>query len=276
MKKTLAAVIIPLLILSFSGLTSCKSCKSDTQKKVTNAEIEQKENLEKELQKNVYPLPTSAEVISTLTEMEVGYNLGISNPPEMAKKYFTNTKRAINLGVYGADLSYATLDNMDQQVMDYLDAIRILVTDLNMSRIYDRPLYDSIKKYFDNKDKLVKILTKAFDDTYAYMSDNDQQSLALLVVGGAWVEGMYLTCNVNEAAFNHRDFASVLLNQKKSFELYIDITQPYLEDSQIGNFLRDLDPIKNVYAGIGTSLTDQNIKDITAAITLIREKVIVP
>lgn len=276
MKKTLAAVILPLLILSFSGLTSCKSCKSDTQKKAKNVVIEQKENLEKEIQKNVYPLPTSAEVIATLTEMEVGYNLGISNPPEMAKKYFTSTKRAINLGVYGADLSYSTLYNMDQQVMDYLDAIRILVTDLNMSRIYDRPLYDSIKKYFDNKDKLVSILTKAFDDTYAYMSDNDQQSLALLVVGGAWVEGMYLTCNVNEAAFNHRDFASVLLNQKKSFELYLDITQPYLEDAQIGDFLRDLNPIKNVYAGIGTSLTDQNIKDITAAITLIREKVILP
>jgi hypothetical protein len=273
MKKTIAAVIIPLLILSFSGLTSCKN---SSEKKVKNIEIEQKENLEKEITKNVYPLPTSAEVIQTLTEMEVGYNLGISNPPERAKKYFTSAKRAINLGIYGADLSYGTLYNMDQQVLDYLDAIRILVTDLSMSRIYDRPLYDSIRKYFDNKDKLVKILTKAFDDTYAYMSDNDQQSLALLVVGGAWVEGMYLTCNVNEAAYNHRDFATVLLNQKKSFELYLDITKPFLEDSQIGEFIKDLDPIKNVYTGIGTSLTDQNIKDITAAITLIREKVILP
>jgi len=274
MKKTIAAVIIPLLILSFTGLSSCRNSSEKKEKKVT--EQDQKNLLEDELQKNVYPLPTSVQVIKTLTDMEVGYNLGISNPPEKAKKYFTSAKRSINLGIYGADLSYATLYNMDQQVIDYMDAIRILVTDLNMSKIYDRPLYDSIKKNFDDRDKLVSILTKAFDDTYAYMSDNDQQSLALLVVGGAWVEGMYLTCNVNEAAYNHRDFAKVLLDQKRSFELYLDITRPYLEDPQVGDFIKGLDPIKNVYAGIGSSLTDQNIKDISAAISLVREKAIVP
>ena len=272
MKKTIAAVIIPLLILSFSGLTSCRNNPD----KKPKPEVEQKEFLEKELERNVYPIPTSAQVIKTLTDMEVGYNLGISNPPENAKKYFTAAKRSINLGIYGSDLSYATLYNMDQQVVDYMDAIRILVTDLNMSRIYDRPLYDSIKKHFDDKDKLVKILTKAFDDTYAYMSDNDQQSLALLVVGGAWVEGMYLTCNVNEAAYNHRDFSKVLIEQKGSFDLFLDLTKPYLGDPAIGDFVKNLDPIKNVYSGLGTSLTEQNIKDITAAITLIREKVILP
>ena len=271
MKKTIAAVIIPLLILSFSGLSSCKGRSEQKIKKVD--ELEKKEEIEKQISKNVYPLPTSAEVIKTLTDMEVGYNLGISNPPEKAKKYITSAKRAINLGVYGADLSYATLYNMDQQVIDYLEAIRILVTDLNMSRIYDRPLYDSIRKHFDDKDKLVAILTKAFDDTYAYMSENDQQSLALLVVGGAWVEGMYLTCNVNEAAYNHRDFATVLLNQKKSFELFLDITKPYLEDPIIGEFIKDLEPIRSVYTGIGSSLTEQNIRDITSAIALIREKI---
>ena len=147
MKKTIAAVIIPLLILSFTGLYSCRNSSGNKEKKVTTTD--QKNLLEKELEKNVYPLPTSAEVIKILTDMEVGYNLGISNPPEKAKKYITTAKKSINLGIYGADLSYATLYNMDQQVIDYMDAIRILVTDLNMSRIYGRPLYDSIKKHFE-------------------------------------------------------------------------------------------------------------------------------
>lgn len=276
MKKTIAAVIIPLLILSFSGLTSCNSCKNRSDKNDNRIMKEQKNMLETQIEKNVYPLPTSAEVIKMLTDLEVGYNLGISNDVDNAKKYYTSAARSINLGVYGADLSYATLYNMDQKVIDYMDAIRTIANDLNMTKIYNAPLYDSIKKNFDSKNKLVKILTGAFDDTYAYMSDNDQQVLALLVVGGAWVEGMYLTCNVNEAAYSVYGISKVLIEQKKSFDLFLDVTKPYLEDPILADFIKTLEPIRNVYAGLTSSLTDQNIKDITSAMTIIRAKIVTP
>jgi hypothetical protein len=143
-----------------------------------------------------------------------------------------------------------------------------------MSKIYNAPLYDSIKKNFDNKDKIVKILTDAFNDTYAYMSENDQQTLALLVVGGAWVEGMYLTTHVSEAAYQVSGISKVLIEQKKSFDLYLDLTKAYIDDVNIKDFVNNLEPIKKVYAGLGTSLTMDNIKDITTAISTIREKII--
>jgi hypothetical protein len=274
MKKTIAAVILPFLILGFTGCNSCSGNKKAEAQKLKNTEAQQKDKIEKEITKNVYPLPTSAEVIKMLTDLEVGYIIGISNPPDNSKKYYTGAKRSINLGVYGADLSYATLYNISQEVIDYMDVIRNIANDLNMSKIYNAPLYDSIKKNFDNKDRLVKILTDAFNDTYAYMSENDQQNLALLVVGGAWVEGMYLTTHVSEAAYQVAGISKVLIEQKKSFDLYLDLTKPYMEDPMIKDFVNTLDPIKKVYSGLGTSLTMDNINDITTAISTIREKII--
>ena len=272
MKKTIAAVIIPLLVLCLTGCTSCKD--RTTQKKITGTDDKAKNKIEKEITNNVYPLPTSAAVIKQLTELEVGYIIGISNPAENVKKYSTSAGRSINLGVYGADLSYATLYNYQQEVNNYMDVIRGLANDLNMSKIYNAALYDSIKKNFDNKDKLVQILTTAFNDTYAYMSENDQQALALLVVGGAWVEGMYLTTHVSEAAFQTANFSKVLLDQKKSFDLYLDLTKPYMDDPMVSDFVKNMDPIKKVYSALGTSLTLNNIKDTTVAIATIRGKII--
>ena len=274
MKKTIAAVILAFLILSFMGCNSCSGDKKAAAKKLKDTEAQQVKTIEKQISKNVYPLPSSAQIIKMLTELEVGYVIGITNPPENSKKYYTNNKRSINLGVYGADLSYATLYNINQEVINYMDVIRSIANDLNMSKIYNAPLYDSVKKYFDNKDRLVQILTNAFNDTYAYMSENDQQTLALLVVGGAWVEGMYLTCNVSEAAYQVAGISKVLLEQKKSFDLYIDLTKPYMDDPIIKDFVNTLEPIKKVYAGLTTSLTMENIKDITTAIATIREKII--
>jgi hypothetical protein len=275
MKKILAGIILPILMINFITLSSCNSCKNRaSEKNQQNAEKKEVDTLEKQIEKNVYPLPTSAQVIKLLTDLEVGYIIGISNPVANTKKYFQNTDRAINTGVYGADLSYATLYNMQQQVMDYLLAIRSLTTELNMSKIYNESLYDSIKKNYDNRDQLVNILTNAFNETYIYLAENDQQTLALLVVGGAWVEGMYLTTHVSEAAYQVAGISRVLLEQKKSFELFLEITQPYANDPSISDFVKKLDPIKKVYAGLSTSLTDQNIKDITVAITGIREKIV--
>jgi uncharacterized membrane-anchored protein YhcB (DUF1043 family) len=272
MKKIFAGFILPLLIICFTSLNSCKDRAAAKQQK--NAEKEEVNKIQTQIESNVYPLPTSAEVIRMLTDLEVGYIIGISNPVENTKKYFISSTRAINLGVFGADLSYATLYNQQQQVINYLDAIRSLSNELSMSKIYNEDLYTKIKQNFDNKDELVKILTSAFNDTYAYLSDNDQQPLALLVVGGAWVEGMYLTTHVSEAAYQVAGISKVLLEQKKSFDLFIEITKPYLSDPSVGDFVKRLDPVKTVYAGIGSSLTEQNIKDITRVIGEVREQIV--
>ena len=272
MKKIFAGFILPILIISSTCLSSCKERTAAKQQK--KVEKEQVKVLETQIETNVYPLPTSASVIKMLTDLQVGYIIGISNPVENSKKYFSSSTRAINLGVFGADLSYATLYNIQQEVIDYLDAIRSLSNELNMSKIYNEDLYTKIKQNYDNRDELVKILTSAFNDTYAYLSDNEQQPLALLVVGGAWVEGMYLTTHVSEAAYQVAGISKVLLEQKKSFELFLEITKPYISDPSVGDFVKLLDPVKKVYESLGTSLTEQNIKDITSVIVGVREQIV--
>ncbi len=270
MKRVLAVLILPALILSLVSLDSCKGGK----KQLKQMEMEQIPKMDSTIEKNVYPLPTSAQVIKMLSDLEVGYIIGISNPVENSKKYLTSPARAINIGVYGADLSYATLYNIQQKVIDYLNVIQSMAVELNMSKIYDQTLYDTIKTNFDNRDKLVEILKNAFNNTYTYLSDNDQQPLALLVVGGAWVEGMFLTTHVSEAAYQIAGIAKVLLEQKDNFDLFLEITKPYMNDPSIKEFVDRLDPMKKVYEGLSTSLTNQNIIDITKAIEGIRSQII--
>ncbi len=277
MKRALALILIlvPAVLVSLSGITGCRQNPEKKEKaEQKKMEMPYRDTIEKSIEDNVYPLPTSAEVIKMLSDLEVGYQFGITNPKENSTKYISSTSRAINMGVFGADLSYCTLYNINQEVIDYLNSIRTIANELNMSKIYDETLYDRIKANVDNKDELVKILTTAFNNTYSYLADNEQQNLALLVVGGAWVEGMYLTCNVSEAAYQVAGITKNLIEQKKSFDLFLEITKPYQTDPGIADFLKKLEPIKKVYAGLTTSLTEQNIKDITKAINEIRVQLI--
>lgn len=270
--KKLVLVLVPVFILAVTGIVSCNSQKgSSDQKKIEIVEIE---DLTRELEEAVYPLPTSADVIEMLTELELGYMIGISNPVENVSQYVTSKSKAINMGIYGADLSYATLYNMNQDVINYLDVIRIIANDLNMGKIYDKALYDEIKSSFDNRDKLVSILTHAFNGTYKYLNENEQQSLALMVVAGTWVESMYITTHISKAVYHVEGIVRVLLEQKKSFELFIEIAEPHIDDPGVKELLDTFEPLKIIYEGIDTSLSLKNVEELTNAIEELREKLI--
>lgn len=271
--KRIFAITISLLLIISSFMTSCKN--REKEKDQDKLEIDAPGGLESEIEKAVYPLPTSAEVIKMLTELEVGYIIGVSNSVDNASNYITSKSQAINLGVYGADLSYATLYNMNQDVINYLDAIRQLANNLKMSRIYSKSLYDNIKDSYDNRDRLVELLTEAFNETYAYLSDNDQQSLAMLVVAGAWVEGMYITTHISESVYHVEGIVRILLEQKKSFELYLELAGPYSEDPVVKEMLEILEPVKKVYEKVeGESLTLKNVEEITRVIESVRARMV--
>jgi len=272
MKTIFTKILVAVMILTVAGAYSCKNRgESKKQKEINMVELNA---LEEKIEENVYPLPTSAEVIKKLTDLDLGYIIGSTNPPASVRKYVESYNRSINIGVYGADLSYSTLYNMQQDVIDYLSAIRTLALEQNLSKIYDESLYDEIRANFDNRDTLVSVLTDAFDRTYSYMVDAGQANLALLMVGGAWVEGMYLTLAVSETGGHVSGFESILLEQKNSFELFEELAKPHAEDPLVSRILVTLQPVRDFYSGIGTSLTIEQIEAMKKAVTAVRSELI--
>lgn len=206
--------------------------------------------------------------------MDLGYILGAINPPANARNYVESYNRSVNLGVYGADLSYVTLYNMQQEVIDYLAAIRTLALEQNLSKIYDESLYDRIKASFDDRDTLVTILTDAFDRTYSYMLDAGQANLSVLMLGGAWVEGIYLTLLVSESGAHVSGFETALLSQRKAFEEFDELAAAYNSDPLVSRLLTALQPIRDLYAGLGEGLTLEDIERLKQTVTTVRAELI--
>jgi hypothetical protein len=272
MKKIIACMMMPVLIVSSVGLTACKDKSTGNQLKIEGRT--QVQRIEKEVEEIVSPLISSALVIKMIADLEVEYTTGITNPYQNNKKYFSGFQKATNLGVFGADLSYVTLYKKQQDIINYLEAMRYLANGLNTSRTYNEEMYDDIVDNLDERDKLVEKLTDSFNNTYSDMIHNEQQNQALLVIGGAWVEGMYLTTHLEYAAHQFEGFSEIILEQKKSFLRYLEIIQPYINDPGFSDFVILLEPVNMVFEGLGTSLTEQNIKDITKAITEVREQIV--
>jgi hypothetical protein len=234
-----------------------------------------KEEIEKKVREVVYPLPSTYEITEMLNDIEASYILGLTNDLANAEKYFTDKKQALNLGVYSADLSYASTYNMKQQTLDFMEVSQELVKELRITGAFSSDFVDKVESNIDNKEELVELITNSFYDTYEYLVKNNKEDLSLLVVAGSWVEALYITTNISETTYENPRIVELIMKQKSSLAKLIELLAPHKDHETIKQLLVDLRPIMEIYQEVGdTSISQKQLQEIVSRITKIRTDIV--
>jgi len=254
---------------------SCKplSDKNRTGKKVLLKPVA-KEVIESELKEFIYPLPTSFEVTEMINDLELGYDIGVSNFTENADQYFTEEKKAINLGVYGADLAYASTYQMKQEVMLFLETSRKLADDLGIASIYDEGLISEVENSIDKKDELVDIITNSFYDIYSQLNQNGKANLAFLGVAGSWVESLFITTQVSANVYHNIGLVKIIHKQKTSLVMLMDLLNDNKGDEKIDKMIIELTPLYNIYETVDENFSEKQVNAIVTEVEKLRTQLV--
>jgi hypothetical protein len=268
--------IISILLLSGVLVMSLINCTGKKGEPVEGSDSKlDKASIEKTVRDVVYPLPTSFEVINMINKIEASYIIGLTNPLANVDKYFTDKSQALNLGIYSADLSYASTYNMKQEVMNFMDASEKLVKELGITGAFGSEFIEEVETNIDNKDLLVELITESFYDTYEYLVKNGKEDLSLLVLTGSWVEGMYISCNISNTVYSNPELIKVIMHQKTALYKLIELLAPHASHDTIQSLLNDLNPIKMVYDSVDEKgITQKQMEDIIAQTEALRNKII--
>ena len=266
------SVIIGGLIFT---VYSCKP-RSDKEKtgKKTLLKPVAKEAIKNDLKEFIYPLPTSFEVIEMINDLEMGYDIGVSNLTKNADQYFTEAKKAINLGVYGADLAYASTYQMKQEVMLFLETSRKLADDLGIASIYNEELISEVENNIDKKEKLVDLITDSFYDIYSQLNQNGKANLALLGVTGSWVESLFITTQVSANVYHNIGLVKIIHKQKISFGTLMDILNDNKGDEKIDKMIKELTPLYNIYETVDENLSEKQVNAIVIEVEKLRTQLV--
>ena len=170
----------------FALVVGCGNSKKS--KDSTNQAAEKADKINEIVQKEFkYPIPTAFQVTQLLQDAGAAYVLAVTNPVENVDKYETQRSKALNLGIYGADLSYASTYNKKDESRKLLQASKDLIDGLEVSNVFTQSMADRIEVNIENKDSLIAIITQSFYDTHDQLNKNGQDKIALLVVAGSWI-----------------------------------------------------------------------------------------
>jgi len=266
-------ILIYLIITSLVLFTSCKQGKFGKQSTIDTTIIS-KDTLSEELKEVVYPLPSPFEVYQKLEDIGATYNPIILNPIRNIDKYYTERTKALNLGIYSADLSYVTVYNRTQEIQLYSRNVKKLIEDFKLNINFQDLYNEEMRKKLENKDTLVEYITNTFYDVYKNLAKSGDPSLAVLMVTGVWVEGLYIASHISESTYNNTEIVNIIFNQRKSLEIVMNLLSKYLTSEYNKSLYNALNKIKQLYDKGENGLTEKLFNDIKSSIATLRTSIV--
>jgi len=250
--RTIISGLFLALSVTFT-MTSCNNAaKEDKGANAAAADTITKDvTLSPEHKNMLYQFPTPFEVTMMLQRAKAGYIFRITNPPSNITKYSTEKTKALNLGIYSADLAYSATYNYVDETNKFIACTGKLANDLGIAGVYDPGLVDKVKRFNNNKDSLVIMVTKIFNSTNDFLSKNNRNQIAVLVATGAFVEALYLTASLNQVASDNKTISTVIYRQKDNLDKLITILTAYNMDSDVKPIGDEVSRLKAIYTNYG-------------------------
>lgn len=186
-------------------------------------------------------VPSPMEMASVLKRVGAQYDASLLNDVKNVNGYNTSRSQALNLGIYGAGLSYASVFNQNQESIIYLSCAKKLADKLGVSKAFDDETIERIEANVDNRDSLLNIVSETYYMLDAYLKENDRDHISAMVITAGWIEGLYISSTL---AVRKEDASDVLVeriaDQKVSLKNLIELVEAYNREGMIDELAEDL------------------------------------
>lgn len=292
-------VLFSIIYLLFITLVSCNpDKKGEVIEESLEVEIDSTASTLVRFNNALFCIPSPHQIGFLIKDKNIDYNKEYLNLTSKSQNYTNNFKKALNLGVYGANLGYLNIYDQIPDAISYFSVIKVLSQEIGISNAFDMETINRIEKNMGNKDSLLHIISNTYRKADTYLKDNNRNDIGVLILAGGWVESLYI---MTQIILDKKDQEIInrVGEQKHPLDNLIKILSPYYnqseEYSQLIDHLIDLayefDGIECLYTYAEPDvepenkltiinskseviMSDEQLKTITNKVNSIRNKII--
>jgi hypothetical protein len=251
--------ILFVFILALGFLTACKGGKKAPVEEIPitgpqdNTEVLQDI---KQAEKIFDALPSPLESAMLIKSADADFNESVLNPVSNVNKYVTSKAMALNLGVYTCDLSFASLYEQTQLLIDYMNAAKKMADGLGILKAIEQEDIDRLEENINNSEVIMDIVSQTFMNSNSYLEDNGQPATAAIVLVGGWIEGLYISTQlVDMKEFNGNKLVSKIIDQKLSIGILINLLEKSKGNPAVDELIVEVSKLKAVFDKIKLDTT---------------------
>ena len=220
----------------------------------------------------IFSIPSPIQTAFLIKGSGAAYSKEILNAPNKSSNYSTNFSKALNLGIYGADLGYVTIYDQTQDAIGYLNAAKKLADELGVSGAFDANTIERFSKNLGNKDSMLVLVGVAYRSSDAYLKNNDRSDVSGLVLAGGWLESLHFATNVYKTKPNE-DVKRRIAEQKSSLQSLIKLLNQFYSQPEYTEFIDNLNDLSTVFDGVEFKYTyEKPTTDAEKKVTTVNSK----
>jgi len=219
-------------------------------------------------------LPDRKLVMRLIEENKISYDPDLLNDPKSVNKYVIEAIKAVNLGIYGSDLSISSSFDQTQESMVFLKCVNVLAGHLGVNSAFDQRMFERIDANENNKDSILEIVTGAFRKVDEILKYNNRPATSAVILSGCWIEGLYVSCQIAQKV-NAESIIKTIIDQKESLKHLIVMLESVTLEENAMFILNDLRSLHQAFliAETTTKYDKKSIATITERISDLRRKI---
>lgn len=262
-KYGICSKILVVVLMVTSLLLSCmsggpKTTKEDVAISVPKENVTVVEDIQR-AEKIFNALPSPLESAMLIKSAGARFDESLLNPINNVNSYITNKSMALNLGIYTCDLSFASLYEQTQLIIDYMNAAKKMADGLGILKAIEQSQIDKLEENINNSEVIMEIVSETFMNSNSYLSDNGQPAIAAMVLVGGWFEGLYISTQlIDMKEFNGNKLVGRIIDQKLSIDILLNLLESSKGNPAVDDLIVQVKKLKVVFDKI--SITTSKIR----------------
>jgi hypothetical protein len=221
---------------------------------IEDSELDSASALNASINGKMFSIPSPIQMATMIKDNTSSFNDEMLTDPENVANFTTEFKRAINMGVYGADLGYSTIYENNTKAISYLSSIEKLSDELGIAGAFDQNLLERFIENGNNQDSMLVIMSDGYREGDRFLKENEEHDVATLILTGGWIESLYFAALSYEQT-ESQEVANRIGEQKTALKTIVDLLEDYNTDEYYTSLINDLVDLQSDYKMIEFNYT---------------------
>lgn len=241
-------IIVSLVGASFAFLVAGCSGSSD-ESDIQNVTVDSTDLVTADTTLPVvdYSVPTPNELFEIIKLQGGKQQMNLVNSLENSENYVDVKSKALNFGVYSADVAYLSCFGIGIDFLKYFKKIEELGEELGISGAFDEGVMERIENNEANADSLFMISNDTYYNSYMYLEENQKGVELSLIMAGGYIESLYIITNLVKTYSDTDPIVEKIGDQKVVMENLIDFISQYGDDASVADVITDLKSLSEVF-----------------------------
>jgi len=187
-----------------------------------------------------YSVPTPNELFEIIKSQGGVLKIELINSLDNEEGYIDVKSKALNFGIYSADLGYMSCFDHSIEFLKYTKSVERLGDELGISEVFDKELMDRIENNEGNNDSLFIISNDTYYNSYQYLEENEKGTELALIISGGFIESLYIVINLVDDYSDDNEIVEKIGDQKLVLENILDFCMTYMDEPSVKETMDDL------------------------------------